>query len=558
MENAPPPFFEKIIRKKIKEKKYILNYNKNEYELIISLFEEKENIIFNFKLISNKNIENNKIIFYENNKNSTELIKLFLINISKCQDSTKKILEKIEKFHTNKNVSLQQNTNSEIINLVYNLKTLDNEDIEFIIELTKKEELIDKEKKELLLNEEIISLKKTITTMKNKYEKIIKEQNDEIQLLKDKIEHIMNVFNIKKVINEEEQLIFKKDLSTFNNFKIINAEIDGTRGVNDHFEVYNLYNEKNSVYVAVKCKEDYSDISYIDIIKITSIDNYKKIKRLKGHQKRIVFIKYFINPYTKQEYLVSGDREEKIRVWEIITENEYKLACFINTNYGRLIMQQSIYNSILYFTQNRNYIYTTTVTNNYSRLYDLENGALIKNIELTYYHYTFYLLKYKDLIVDCCRNNIIIYQPFTEEVYDKIEKSETKGDNRSACIIYNKDNTDYLYISNSNGNIISYDLIKKNIITIYNLNKDLYHIIFWDYKNLIVAEYDTGDLEIIYIENTKNINSIKCNNTIMCVKKILLNQNEEIILASGENTKNLYLLYSSYSINTPLSSNNNE
>ena len=45
MENAPPPFFEKIIRKKIKEKKYILNYNKNEYELIISLFEEKENII---------------------------------------------------------------------------------------------------------------------------------------------------------------------------------------------------------------------------------------------------------------------------------------------------------------------------------------------------------------------------------------------------------------------------------------------------------------------------------------------------------------------------------
>ena len=286
------------------------------------------------------------------------------------------------------------------------------------------------------------------------------------------------------------------------------------------------------------------------------MDNYKKINRLKGHQQRIVFIKYFINPYNEKEYLISGDREEKVIVWEIINEKEYKIVCFINTLYGRLLMQQSIYNCILYSTQNKNYVYTTTVTSNYSRLYELENGALVKNVSITYYYYTFYLLKYKDFIIDCCRNNVIIYQPFTEEIYANIESSETKGDNRSACIIYNKNNIDYLYISNSNGNVIGYDLVNKKIISIYNLNKDLYHIIFWDSENLIVTEYNTEYLEIINIENKKARNTIKCDSTLMCVKKILLNQNEEMLITSGENTKNIYLLNSSNTPSTPFSSKN--
>ena len=340
-------------------------------------------------------------------------------------------------------------------------------------------------------------------------------------------------------------------MSTLNNIKLINADIDCGRGVNDHFEVFNIYNEKKSVYIAVKCKEESSDISYIDIIKITSINNYKKIKRLSGHQKRIVFIKYFINPYTTQEYLVSGDREEIIRVWGIINENNYKLICVINTNYGRLLMQQSIYNSILYFTELKNYIYTTTVTNNYSRLYELENGAFIKDISITYYNYTFYLIIYTELIIDCCTNYIIIYNPINEEIYDKIEISELKGDNRSACIIYNKDNTNYLNISNSNGFIIIYDLVKKSINSILNLNKDLYHIISWDLNNLIVAEYDSEYLVIINLDNKKAQKLIKCQSSLMCVKKILLNEKEEILITAGENNNNIFVLFSSA---TPISS----
>ena len=569
--NCPPPsIYQENTKpkKKLNEKKYFLFFEKIKYELIISLFDneyDKEEKIFNFKLINSREIDYNKNIYYENNKNLQELTKLFLINVSKCNNPINKIFEKIEKFHSNNSAYIQKNSNSEnSLDLVYTLTTLDNEEIEFVIELLKKEEIISKEKKEYLLYQEINFLKNTLINMENKYEKIIKEQNNEIKLLKEKIDFIMNNsinYNYKKkIINEEEQLICKSDLSLFNNIKIIKAEIDGGRGVNDHFEVYNLYKNKKSVFIAVKCKEEDSDISFIDIIKITSIDNYKKIKRLKGHQKRIVFIKYFIDPYLKKEYLLSGDREEVIRVWEIIDEKNYKPLCVINTNYGRLIMQQSIYNCILYFTENKKYIYTTTVTKNYSRLYELENGAFLKDISITYYNYTFYLLKYKDLIVDVCKNYVIIYNPFNELIYAKIESDQTIGDNRSACIIYNNNNTDYLYISNSNGYIIDFDLKKKTIITFFCLGPDLdlYHITFWDYNHLIVAEYNTDYLEIINIEKPDIKKIIKCNSSLMCVKKILLNEKEEILLTSGENNKNIYILFSGKKLETPLSSRVNE
>ena len=347
------------------------------------------------------------------------------------------------------------------------------------------------------------------------------------------------------MINEENPLVFKSDFTKLDNMKIISTNIDGERGVNDLFEVFNIYNEKNAVYIAVKCKYYDSDSSYIDILKLTSTNNYRKIGRILGYYSRIVFIKYFINPYTCKEYLVTGDRAQRIRVWEIINEMNYKSVCTIETNYGTLLMQQSLYNALLYFTEKRNYLYATTVTINNSRLYELENGKYVKDILITLNNYTFYLIRYKEYIVDCCRNYVVIYNPFNEEIYAKIENIELRGDNRSACIIYNKNNTDYLNISNSCGYILIYDLKNKNVKHIFNLNKDLYHIIAWDLSNLIIADYDSGFLRIVNIDNYTDNYLVKCQNKLICVKKALLNEKEEILITAGENIRDIYLYCSS-------------
>ena len=546
----PPSVYEKT--EKISEKNYKIKSNEKEYDLIISLYNNnysKSEKIFNFKLIEPYE-SFKKLYSYESDKSTTELIKLFLINISQNQniDKEKKIFEKIEKFHINNNVQIISKNTDNMIDLIYILKTYDDEDIKFVIELTKKNDIDYKEKNQFELINEIQELKYNMKKMEQKYD----ELKEEVKILKNQLNLLYNNGHRAILIKEEDQLIFKSDLSLLNSIKKIDAEIDGGRGVNDYFEPFHLKNDESTVYIAVKCKEESSDISNIDVIKMSSINDIKKIKSLSGHQKRIVFIKYFKNPYTLQEYLISGDREEIVRAWEIIDENNFQLLCVIKTNYGRLIMQQSIYNCLIYFTENRSYIITTTVTNNYSRLYDLENGSLIKDISLTYYNYTFYLIRYKEYIIDCCKNFVMIYNPINEEVYSKIENSYTKGDNRSCCIIYNKNDNDYLYISNSNGYVIEYCLNTKVVMYNFDINKDLYHIIFWDLNNLIIAQYNSEYLGLVDIKNKNIKNLIKCRKTFMCVKKILLNKNNEILIASGEDSTDIFVIFAS---NTPISSN---
>ena len=102
-----PPLliFEK--NQKIEEKYYNLKINEKEYDLIISLYDNKlspKEKIFNFSLTEQK--ENN--FSYEADKNTNELIKLFLMDHDEINNKEieKKIFEKIEKFDTNNNVQL--------------------------------------------------------------------------------------------------------------------------------------------------------------------------------------------------------------------------------------------------------------------------------------------------------------------------------------------------------------------------------------------------------------------------------------------------------------------
>ena len=559
MDKCPPPTIN------LDEKNFDLIYDNKKYKLIISIYDDETNKkekLFKFKLINaQKGNKNKNNIYYESSMNSSQLSKLFFINEENQKDPISNILEKIEKFHFKNNASLEKNKKSEnILNLIYTVKTIDNEEIKLIIELNKKEEII-KEKNVDNLFEQIRYLENSLKNLEQKCQ----EQNNTIKVLQEQINNLnknnINAVKEKKIYDEEKQLTFSSNILNKKNMLIINENIDGGRGVNDLFEVYHLNNDKKTVYLAVKRKEEYKDISYIDIIKIISISNFKRVNILKGHQKRINFIKYFMNPFNKNEYLLSGDREEKIRVWGIKDESNYICLIHITTNYGRLLLQQSIYNCILYFTEYRNYIYTTTVTENNSRLYDLIDGALLREISITKYHYTFYLLRYKDYIVDICRNYAIIYQLFNEEIYAKIECSETYGDNRSACIIYDKDETDYLYISNSGGYIISYDLNKKNINSTIYLDNDLYHIISWDLNTLIVTQYDSEYLGIVLLDKKRNKiiqDKIKCNYYLICIKKILLNEKEEIMFTAGEKNNNVYLLFSSFPDSTFEEKKNND
>ena len=67
----------------------------------------------------------------------------------------------------------------------------------------------------------------------------------------------------------------------------------------------------------------------------------------------------------------------------------------------------------------------------------------------------------------------------------------------------------------------------------------------------MVAQYDSDSIGIININN-KTTTNIKCHKTLMCVKKVLINKTDEILLASGEDGGDIFILFSS---TTPESSN---
>ena len=84
------------------------------------------------------------------------------------------------------------------------------------------------------------------------------------------------------------------------------------------------------------------------------------------------------------------------------------------------------------------------------------------------------------------------------------------------------------------------------------MKANLYHIIFWDLNHLIVAQYDSEFLGIIDIDNKKIKNLFEFQDKIACVKKISLNQKEEFLLTSGENTGDIFIHF--LSVVTTLSS----
>ena len=83
------------------------------------------------------------------------------------------------------------------------------------------------------------------------------------------------------------------------------------------------------------------------------------------------------------------------------------------------------------------------------------------------------------------------------------------------CIIYNVNNTDYLYICNDFDALIIIDLYKKEIISKISFIKDITSIINWNQKYIIIST-----LKYIYTFDTK-INKI--------INKYLINTNGEII-----------------------------
>jgi len=341
-------------------------------------------------------------------------------------------------------------------------------------------------------------------------------------------------------MNNKNNKIFVKDP---NNLKYI-LDITNTNdpfGI-DIFEVFKCYKD-NKEYIISPNINNYN----LDIFIL--LDN-KKINSLNGHKNHISTIRYFINNKDYNEYLISADRNKIAIIWDI--NNNYNIKYNIYTKYN-----SDICSCLLVFSHNNNdnYIITSTFGNSNdndkssTKIYSLNNGNFIKYINNTNNIYIYYLLSWynkknnKYYIIQLANEKIIINNLLEDELYSELIHQPESYHNSG--FIYNIDNNDYLCSSSQNGYINIWDLYNKNIFKVINTNNCfLGHIIQWNNKYIIVADYNNKCFKIINIENgiIKDIEKQHTGN-VECIKKIYLPKyGESLLSAANDNTIKLWTI----------------
>ena len=334
-----------------------------------------------------------------------------------------------------------------------------------------------------------------------------------------KIKYILELFDQNYTKDYLEKINYKFNSNPDNlKFKLDVIKSNDYYGINDIFEIFISYKD-NKEYIVSKNFDNFN----LDIIRLS--DN-KIINSLKGHKDHIISVRYFINNKNHKEYLVSSDVEKKVIIWNI-TKN-YKIKKKIKTKY-----LNDIY-FLLAFPQNNidNFLVTSSECTSKDKeesstiIYPLDNLENKKYIEQTNKMEIIYLLLWNNLdnqkyyIIQFSTNKILINNLIDGELYSELENQNAK---KIICgFIYNRNYKDYLCSSSQGGLIIIWDLLKKRLFKIIEIDSPLMYIIPWNDKYIIVADYKNRSFKIIDMEQEKVISEKKgCHKKeIKCIKKI--------------------------------------
>ena len=381
------------------------------------------------------------------------------------------------------------------------------------------------------------------------------------KIIKQKIKDKILKYNI---IDEDEKLEIDNTFENEEKIKknIMNPNIEFSSNPNLFFrkkfykiksnvvvELYYSYHDNNELFMALSEK---SILGYS--IKIIKFKNKIFVTRLKRHNNRIIVIKHFFNRNKMHDYLISGDLDYVVNVWDVsykYSVNQFIYSIQYNGNLN-------IYNLlIISFEEKDNF-------NNYLLIYDktvniyyLSEGKYIKKIN----HYPskeekiFNLINWKnkdnslDYIIKCTKHKIVIFNFVDEDIFFELSNYLRNKDNNDINILYYKsegcivsnNKSDYLCILSSSMHLEIWDLynlsLKEKISINVNIIDDtyLFGIIPWNNKYILLIDGDNNYIYVIDVINNKinsKINGCFRNNIrqIYCKKIIHKKYGESLLV----------------------------
>ena len=521
--------------------KVIFNYKGLDTMIHCGIKEKIKNIFQKF--IINNSLEKTEINFSYNENNINE--ELTFEQIANTKDKKRKTMNILVKNVIEDNIN-NIIENNEIVNSHQNIKDINKNasDKEILNNIPSNSKDI-----EIKISNETVgesfsgeNIEKTISNKDKVVEDIVSDKDIEIKTSDNNNEiNISNKNNennnnntLDKIENIGNSTFYKgiKIIPNKNNnnpnlkYKLDIINTNDTYGVNDIFEVFISLKDKKQYIVS-------PNINYnLDILNL--LDN-KIILSLEGHENRITTVRYFINNKDNKEYLISADKNKIVIIWDIT--NNYDIKFKIETGYKKYI-----YSCLLLFPNKENnikdevddgYIITSTDSINddnscsATKIYSFNNGTLVRYIHNSNTYKVWYLLYWynkndnKYYIIELVNKKIVINDLLENEVY--CELIQEPEHHHYSGFIYNRDDIDYLCSSSQNGLINIWDLYNKKIFKIINTNKcQLFHIIEWDNKYVIVVDSCNISFKIIDMQIYKVISEIKGqhNENAISVKKI--------------------------------------
>ena len=518
--NQKENIIQEINQKLANQEKEIINLKENFKQKIEKLENE---LINNFKEEINNSL-NDKINKQKELIESNETHKANIKMTNQKDEAKNKLINNF--MDKNKTIKELELNKEEIKKMNNKIKVNEKEIIKLENIMKEKEVIINKIIEKINNYKIIVKVNNNKDIIDYKMKDLNNSINDKDNELNQKIKHNEYINKINYIFkNEPKNLKYKLDINNTNT----------SAGWNDMFEIFISYKD-NKEYLISPNINNYS----LDVIEL--YDN-KKILSLKGHRNNIRTIRYFIdkNNTNYNEYLISADDNKIVIIWDIV--NNYNIKYTIDTKYGH-----NIYSCLLIFPTNANDNYVVTSSYNESdnidksatKIYSLNNKKFFKYIQNTNNKAIYYLLTWynkknsKYYIIQFSFKKILINNLLEDELYSEL--IQDPEDNHFSGFLFNKDNNDYLCSSSSIGYINIWDLYNKSIYKSINLkNCKLAHIIQWNDKFVLVADYNNKSFKIIDMEKYKLIDDINGYHTdkIVCIKKIHHPVLGEALLSTG-------------------------
>ena len=250
---------------------------------------------------------------------------------------------------------------------------------------------------------------------------------------------------------------------------------------------FDCYTDKNGEVILIMI---YFDIDRpgdrIHHILLIALKDNKVIKKLEDHKDRVLIIRYFQEPKSKKDYLISADRFQTVIVWDL---NDFCKIFEIQMNYYSFI-----YSSLLISYSNNIYAVISTLGEGSTKIFNLKDKSKFIDINNTknlsvYYLTYWYNKKSNQLIIIQCGKKIILMTEFPNNIVYDILNSDEKYQYNISGLVFTNEERNLLAVSATYGLIIIYDLEQKKImLKIMIDNVFLYNFIKWNDNYLFVLD----------------------------------------------------------------------